>query len=106
MSNRPGPGGPGRGPGGHGPGGNLMVQKPRDAKKTLRRLIAYLADRKMAMFLIVLICVFSALVSVVATRINGIIIDDFIDTGDVLGLARICLVLLAIYLTNVIAQFF
>lgn len=106
MSNRPGPGGPGRGPGGHGPGGNLMVQKPRDAKKTLRRLVAYLADRKAAMLLIVLICVFSALVSVVATRINGIIIDDFIDTGDVLGLARICLVLLAIYLTNVIAQFF
>ncbi len=106
MSNRSGHGGHGRGPGGHGPGGNLMVQKPRDAKKALRRLIAYLADRKMAMFLIVLICVFSALVSVVATRINGIIIDDFIDTGDVLGLARICLVLLAIYLTNVIAQFF
>jgi len=90
---------------GHGPGGNLMVQKPKDGKKTLLRLLRYLSDRRAAMALILLISLFGALVSIVATRLNGIIIDDFVVTKDVLGLARICLVLLAIYLTNIAAQY-
>ena len=46
VSMRPGPGGPGRGPG-HGPGrGPAMREKPKDGKKTLKRLVGYIGNSK------------------------------------------------------------
>ncbi len=103
-NNRPmGPGGPGRGPG--GPRAGLFVQKPKDAKGTLRRLLGYLKGNFGLMVLVIAMSVLTAFISIASTRIYGVVIDNFIAVGDMGGLVRIGAALLAMYLVNVVAVY-
>ena len=99
--------GPGRGPGGHGPGRGvgMIYEKPKDSKKTLKRLVRYLSRNLASLGVILALSVCTALVTIVATRISGAIVDDYIMQGDLSGLAWICAVLLGIYLVGVASTY-
>ena len=104
TARRHGPG-PGRGPG--GPHGGMMPHgKPKNAKGTLKRLSKYLAARWGLLALVLLFSLISTVISIVGTRINGSVLDDYVSTGDLSGLAVICLILAGIYLVAVACSYF
>ena len=92
-----------------GPGGGPMHAvpvKPKNAKGTLRRLLRYLSGSTGRLILVLVLCVVTAAVSIVTTRMNGMIIDDYIAVGDLSGLWKICLVLLGVYLISVASSYY
>ncbi len=101
-----GPGGPGK-PGG-GPHGGMMMGKPeklKDFKGTVRRMLGYVVSQKRLIIAVFLISILSAVVSIVSTKLNGTIVDDFIATGDIPGLARILIILGVVYLVTAGASY-
>ena len=99
MSNR-GPGGPGR-----GPRGMAMPVKAKDAKGTMKRLLKYMSEQIGRVVFISILCAVSAVIAIVANRLSGVAIDDFIAVGDLGGLARLCGALLIIYAVNVACSY-
>lgn len=97
---RPGMG-PGRGPGGMGIG--QFHEKPKNSKKTLARLIRYLSQNIPTLLMILGFSIVNTVITIIATRINGTIVDEYILKKDISGLAAICGILLGIYLVNVAA---
>ena len=93
----------------HGPGGGPRggYQKPKDMKKTIRRLLTYLARHKLA-----LVGVFLCLLVSVGSNLGGSyllrpIINNFIYSGgrDFAGLALSLLQLLGIYAVGAAASY-
>lgn len=118
SSDRPGPF-PGRGPGAHGPGGGLgrPVEKAKDFKGTLRRLVAYLAPYRAAILIVFGLAVASTSFSVAGPKILGRAITilfegvvartrgvpgAFIDFG---AIRPILLSLLALYLASALFSY-
>lgn len=66
---RPG-GGPGFGPGGHG-GMGMPVQKAKDFKGTLRRLIGYLKPQKVQLLIVFVAAILSTIFSIVSPKVLG-----------------------------------
>ncbi len=95
--------GPGRGPGPRGMG--MVFQKPKDAKGTLRRLIGFLKGNFGLIVLVMVMSLLTAGISILSTRIYGVVIDDYIVSGDLAGLTRIAVGLLTMYLVNVLAVY-
>ena len=93
-------------PGG-GPRGMMMgkPEKLKDFKGTVRRLLTYVMRKKGLITAVFAISLLSALVSVVSTCLNGTIVDDFIGTGDIAGLARILLILGGVYVITAGASY-
>jgi ATP-binding cassette subfamily B multidrug efflux pump len=87
---------PGPGPG-HGPGMTGGGQKARDARGTLVRLWGYLKREKWALVGVVSLVLLTTALNVTGPALMGIAIDRFILAGDMVGLARIALAMLAIY---------
>ncbi|GHU89003.1 multidrug ABC transporter ATP-binding protein [Spirochaetia bacterium] len=100
MGFGPGRGGPG-GPGGFG----MTFEKPKDAKRTLARLVRYLGGNIPILAGILCFSAITALITIVATRINGMVVDNYIARQDIRGLGIICLILLGIYLFGVAAAY-
>ena len=96
----PGPGGPG---GAHGRG--AMPVRAKDAKGTMKRLLKYVSEQLPRVILISVLCAITALITILTNRIAGIAIDDYIAVGDMAGLAKLCLGLLAIYLVNIVCSY-
>ncbi|WP_127496951.1 MULTISPECIES: ABC transporter ATP-binding protein [Paenibacillus] len=66
------PGGPGRGPGMGGPGGfGMPVQKAKNFKGTLFRLMAYLKPHQTKLLLVLLTAILSTVFSIVSPKIMG-----------------------------------
>lgn len=66
------PGGPGKGPGMGGPGGfGMPVQKPKNFKGTLFRLMAYLKPHQTKLMLVLLTAILSTVFSIVSPKIMG-----------------------------------
>ena len=61
---------------GRGMGPNLNVEKPKNAKNTLQRLVQYFAKEKPMLFRLLTIVVFSVLCSVYAPSIQSNAIDQ------------------------------
>ncbi len=98
----PRPGGPGGGPGarfGH------QKEKLKNPKHTIRRLLGYIGNQKLAIIIVFILCIITTLISVLATRLYGDIIDDYIIPGDLSGLQRICLMLGGMYVISVLATY-
>ena len=98
-----------KGPGSGGPAARGGYQKPKDAKKTIRRLLGYLLERK-GMVAIVLLCLLlSTAASITGTYmlrpiINGLL--DPIPLPDRLArLLRTCVFLFVIYLFGAAATY-
>ncbi len=66
----------------------MTSKRPRDAKKTLRRLARYLGGHKAALALVAVMVVMSGLANVVGTYLLKPVINEFIVPGDIPGLAR------------------
>ena len=96
----PGPGGPG---GPHGRG--AMPVRAKDAKGTMKRLLKYVSEQLPRVIFISVLCAITALISILTNRIAGVAIDDYIAVGDMAGLAKLCLGLLAIYLVNIVCSY-
>lgn len=89
-------------PGG-GPGA-MLHRAPvtlKNAKGTLRRLISYLSGQSRIIVYVFIFSIVSTLIGIAGTRLNGFIIDTYIEQKDVHGLMMICGLLLVIYLFNV-----
>lgn len=92
-------------PGGGPPWMPNMGPKPKikDAKGTLLRLLGYLGAKRAKLAVVFAVTLVSTVVAVVATKMNGSIIDTTIAQKDPAGLASACLLLLAVYLAGVVA---
>jgi ATP-binding cassette subfamily B multidrug efflux pump len=82
----------GPGPGGRGRG--AKIEKARDMRGTLRRLIAYLRPYKWALVGVLLLVMVSSVLDLLGPFLLGVAIDEFIVAGDVGGLLRIVLLML------------
>jgi ATP-binding cassette subfamily B protein len=90
-----------------GPGAHMIGEKVKlkDAKGVVKRLGAYLADKKWYLLIAVLLSLFSTLIMIVGTRVIGIAVDSYVAKGDLPGLASISLALAGIYLVSFVASF-
>jgi len=89
---------------GHGPG--MMVQgaieKPKNTRVTLTRLLGYLGSYRIYLVLTLVLTVFSTLLSLVGPYLIGVAIDQYIVPRDLEGLAKISLIIAAVYLLGMI----
>lgn len=97
SNNKPTMGRPGAGPGSRF---NKKKEKLKNPRETIKRLIGYLGDKKLLLVIVFFIALITTLITITGTRLNGYTIDNFIETGDMNGLATICLFLLGIYLVS------
>lgn len=86
-----------------GPHAHLFKEKVKlkDTRATTRRVLAYLAKRKSVLVLVFATATVTTLIGIVGTRLNGYAVDEFIATGDLDSLARLCLILIGLYLIYV-----
>ena len=82
------------------------AEKIKDIKGTIKRLIGYLVEKKFNIFIVFILCFITTLISIFGTRLNGYTIDNFIATGDMKGLALICLMLVFLYLINIFSTYY
>ena len=85
----PGPGGRGRG---------ARIEKARDVRSTLRRLLVTLRPYRWVLIGVLILVVVGALLDVLAPFLMGMAIDQFIAAGDLAGLQRIVALMLGAYL--------
>jgi len=95
---------PGGGPGG-GPHG-AHFERPKDTRKTLRRLLDYLKGRELTLALVMVLMLLSTGSMLAGNYFLKPLINDYILPGDFPGLARALVVLGIIYLVGVAASYF
>jgi ATP-binding cassette subfamily B protein len=83
------------GPGRHG---STRIEKARDARGALRRLLARLRPYRAALAMVFALVLVSSLLTLVTPVLMQLAIDRFIKTGDLAGLGRIVLAMVAAYL--------
>ena len=89
---------------GRGPHAMGSVEKPKDARGALNRLIRYLGDYKIHLAVITLLTVVSSLLALAGPYLIGVAIDTTILVGDVEGLLRISLLLAGVYLFSALVS--
>jgi ATP-binding cassette, subfamily B, multidrug efflux pump len=92
-------------PGG-GPGGMMMMGPPpklKNAKGTLARLLGYLGEKRLKLAIVFAVTLLSTIMTIIATNMNGSIIDNSIAKGDVSGLASACILLAGVYLVSLVS---
>jgi ATP-binding cassette subfamily B multidrug efflux pump len=90
---------------GPGPGPRTHYEKPKDASKTVLRLLGYLKSRRLTLVVVLVLMLLST-----ASMLAGIyflkpLINDYILPGDFAGLARSLVVLAGIYLVGAAAAY-
>ncbi|MCK4682932.1 ABC transporter ATP-binding protein, partial [Candidatus Bipolaricaulota bacterium] len=99
------PGGHGSGmpgPGGHG--GRARIEKARDARGSLRRLLHYLSPYKRIILAVFLLAAVSTILALLGPFLLKLAIDRFIKSRDVVGLLRVTLLMLGVYLGAWVTQ--
>ena len=91
-----------RGPRGHIGGGT--IEKAKDPRSALTRLLSYLKPFQLQLVTVIVLVVISTLLSLIGPYFIGIAIDQFIATGDVEGLLRITLLMLGTYLAQALTS--
>ncbi len=79
--------------------------KPKEGKKTLRRLLSYLACDKKMLFIIGILIIISIISNLLGSYMIRPIINDYIIPGDYSGLLRVLALLAVIYLAGVAATY-
>lgn len=79
--------------------------KPKEARRTLFRLISYLSCDRRLLFVIGFLIIISIVANLLGSYMLRPIINDYIIPGDFHGLTRILLILAGIYLTGVAAVY-
>ena len=80
------------------------VEKPKDARGALNRLIRYLGDYKIHLAVIALLTAVSSLLALAGPYLIGVVIDTAILVGDVERLLRISLLLVGVYLFSALVS--
>ncbi len=83
-----------------GPGGRFgrgRIEKARDARGTLRRLLAHLRPYRWALLAVFVLVIGSTLLELSAPYLMGIAIDRFIAVRDLAGLGRVAVMMLGAY---------
>ncbi|MFN2203961.1 MAG: ABC transporter ATP-binding protein [Caldilineaceae bacterium] len=86
--------GPGHGPGHRGMG---VVERATDARGTVRRLWTYLSREKVALLGVGAMVLCSTVLQMISPWFLGHIIDNYIIPGDLAGLARMCAIMLGMW---------
>jgi ATP-binding cassette subfamily B protein len=92
---------PGPRGGGHGPGGRQHgYERPKNAKRTLLRLLQYLSNRKLTLVIVVLMMFVGSGSMLAGNYFLKPMINDYILPGDFNGLLNALIALAAIYLVG------
>jgi ATP-binding cassette subfamily B protein len=96
------------GPRGGGPGGGPMraFEKPKNAGKTIRRLLGYLKNRIFSLVVVFILMMISSAGMLAGNYFLKPIINNYILPGDLKGLASSLMMLGAIYLVSIAASYF
>ncbi len=89
---------------GRGPHAMGTIEKAKDARGALNRLIRYLGDYKIHLAVIALLTAVSSLLALAGPYLIGVAIDTTILVGDVEGLLRISLILAGVYLFSALVS--
>ena len=88
----------------HGPGMMSAIEKPKDTRGALNRLISYLGEYKLSLALVAILTITNTLLSLAGPYLQGVAIDQFIIGGDRAGLVRIILLIAGTYIAGGIAS--
>jgi ATP-binding cassette subfamily B multidrug efflux pump len=80
------------------------IEKARDPRNALTRLLPYLNPFKVILILVMVFVVIYTVLGLIGPYLMGVAIDKFIATKDAAGLVKIALVMLAVYLLNNLFQ--
>lgn len=80
--------------------------RPKDAKKTLLKLLRYLGHHKIALVLIAVFVGVSSVSGIAGTYLLKVVINDYIMPGDIPGLIKMIAVMGIIYAAGALACFF
>lgn len=84
-----------------GPQGRFrQKEKLKNPKGTLKRMLKYLSSKISSLVFVFILSLSTTLITIFGTRLNGYTVDNFISTGDMKGLAGICIVLIIIYVIS------
>ena len=87
-----------------GPGGREKIEKARDPRHALRRLVPYLIPFRRMLIAVCALVVITTLLELVGPYLMGVAIDRFITVREAAGLARIAGLMLLVYLFNNLFQ--
>ncbi len=89
-----------------GPLGSMArgVERARNPRETLSRLVGYLLAYKLELALVLTCIMGSSILSLLGPYLIGVAIDQYIVKGDVPGLTRISSMLLGVYLGSYLCQ--
>jgi ATP-binding cassette, subfamily B, multidrug efflux pump len=87
-----------------GPGSIRKIEKAKDPRSTLRRLLPYLGRFKAGLATVLGFVLIYTVLGLMGPYLMGVAIDRFISTKDVAGLARIALLMLAAFTFNNLFQ--
>lgn len=94
------------GPGGRGHGMmGIRIEKARDTRGTTRRLIGYLRPYRWHFLGVLLLAILGTACALLGPFLMGRAIDRFIRGRDLVGLLRVALLMLGVYLGAWVAQF-
>lgn len=85
-------------PGPGGRGGRATIEKARNVRDTLHRLLATLQPYRWVLAAVFGLVVVSTALDLLAPYLMGVAIDEFIAAGDLTGLQRIVLLMLGAYI--------
>jgi len=89
---------PGRGGGANRFGGK--VERAKDTRGTIRRIWGYLQQQRTALLLTAALATGSTLLNLLGPYLLSRAIDRYIGSGDLPGLARLCLLMLGVYASS------
>ena len=76
------------------------IEKARDARSALRRLLPYLEPFRRGISWVLVFVVFYTLLGLTGPYLMGVAIDHLLHTKNVIGLSRLALAMLAVYLLS------
>jgi ATP-binding cassette subfamily B multidrug efflux pump len=87
-----------------GPSRIRRIERAKDPRSTLNRLLPYLERFKVGMALVITFVLIYTVLGLMGPYLMGVAIDRFISTKDIYGLAGIALLMLATYVLNNVFQ--
>lgn len=93
-----------------GPGGKMKFEKPKNVKKTVSRLLSYVAKSKSLLIIVILMVIFSAGANVAGTYLLSPIVDEIgnllkTNSTDLSNVIRYLVILGVIYVFGAAAQY-
>lgn len=114
KGNRPfGRGGRPGGHGGHGGSGNLPVEKAKDFKGTLKRLVSFLKPYRIQLLAVMILATLSTVFYIVSPKIMGLVTTELFEGVIVSGdgvdfdyIGKIVLILVGLYVGSSVCSYF